>query len=200
MVFHSDRPGDGGFYETLECPPSQVPPPKTWVVKWSPADSNAPMIIHGDFFVSFGCVNAFLQASSLQFGSLWNEIVASYLCCSLCCPKCWAGGVQNAFEQVTKITQLQSEAGAAGAMQVWWTQDSPIYCEVLLSLPYLPYLLPLLPQYFFSLVSSMMSPHLRLHRTDRRGHPGRTHQRCSTDRMLTCFFLACEFGCLTSMA
>eukprot|EP00931_Biecheleriopsis_adriatica_P085459 TRINITY_DN5993_c0_g1_i1.p1 TRINITY_DN5993_c0_g1~~TRINITY_DN5993_c0_g1_i1.p1 ORF type:complete len:1862 (-),score=488.91 TRINITY_DN5993_c0_g1_i1:144-5729(-) len=27
-----------------------------------------------------------------------------------------AGGVQNAFEQVTKITQLQSEAGAAGAM------------------------------------------------------------------------------------
>lgn len=27
------------------------------------------------------------------------------------------GGVQNAFEQVTKITQLQSEAGAAGAAQ-----------------------------------------------------------------------------------
>lgn len=27
-----------------------------------------------------------------------------------------AGGVQNAFEQVTKITQLQSEAGAAGSM------------------------------------------------------------------------------------
>lgn len=27
-----------------------------------------------------------------------------------------AGGVQNAFEQVTKITQLQSEAGAAGGI------------------------------------------------------------------------------------
>ena len=74
------------FMRDWNVPLAQVPPPKTWVVKWSPTDSNAPMIIHGDFFVSFGCVNAFLQASSLQFGSLWNEIVASYLCCSCAVP------------------------------------------------------------------------------------------------------------------
>ena len=43
----------------------------------------------------------------------WTVFVFLYLFWIL------SGGVQNAFEQVTKITQLQSEAGAAG----WISQD-----------------------------------------------------------------------------